>query len=163
MPAIHMLGGASPGRKTYRTRGEVSGRVIEFIPERGMITIRIEEKDGGEKYDRVSRRTFLERAYALQQEVAWLRREACKDSMKARRHRDEARILQDLVDCMVAAAQAAKDQGDPIANLVMMSVNQSNISRPVYESEYRAMPSAPSYKTISAPVAPTLILPSTVK
>lgn len=168
MAAIHMLGGTAPGRKTFSMKSEVHGRTVDFIPERGMITIRIETGKHGadsEQYERVSCATFAGRIRALRGNVLQLIRWANEDSGRARRHRQEALTLQRMVDCMVQALKAASDQGDPVAGLLRQAMDQSAIRRPTYETPVSSIPVAPSSRPCAPAVASSdpskmLVLPS---
>ena len=94
--------GVSSSTKVFRYKSPWTGEITEFHPERGMVTITgCHVKTGKEVYSRVTRRDFLNRAMALSHEI------------KVSQYAEEKLALQRLVEVMVAAAAAAKDQGDP--------------------------------------------------
>jgi hypothetical protein len=122
---IQTRGLLTPGQRVFRHKSRITGRTVEFYSERGMVSIHGElpnvpgqnQPDNGEDFKRCTLREFLQRADALNQEVRRLLRIAHDDGTHARRYRQEAGDLQALVECMIAAARHARDQGDPIATL----------------------------------------------
>ena len=112
MYAIHAP--TSVDAKWFVYKSRITGEVTEFYAENGIVRIHCENR-GAEDYVRASVSEFLHRARAMGDTVRKLRSQACRAGSEAQRKRfhQEAVDHQRLVEVMVAAAQAAKHQGDP--------------------------------------------------
>lgn len=142
MFAIHSHGD-SENTKIFKHKSYVTGDVVEFTPERGMITVEgVIRKTGETFYNRVSRRDFLLRADALSREI-WVMKES-----------DEKRDQRRLLDVMVRAAKAAKVQGDPFNPRVCDDILRERPSRLVSMGRdfSTPMPPAPRADMSKAPI-----------
>ena len=138
----------TPGQAVFQYRSRITRRVTEFYPSRGMITVHHEDPQHAEQYERIPRREFLLRAAAISLEVKRCRELACREAGRAKVHYEMARDLQALVDCMIQAARAAGDQGDPTkpGDLKAMADRHRTVAAPgaSYETPVPAMPHAPA-------------------
>jgi hypothetical protein len=104
MAAIHIKGAPLAGQRVFHHRCSFSGRRQAFEAENGMISVHTEEKDGRESFERVPRAEFVARAIAINEQA------------KRAKYPRERKALDDLACCMIAAAKAARHQGDPFAS-----------------------------------------------
>jgi hypothetical protein len=101
MFAVHIKG-ESHRTTCFQHKSTITGDIVEFYPERGLITIEgIKRRSGVEFYNRVSRREFLIRAMALSLEIKHMKYGGEKE--------DQRRLL----DVMIMAAKRAGTHGDP--------------------------------------------------
>jgi hypothetical protein len=101
---IHVHGD-SVSAKVFKHTSAIHGEVLEFTPERGMVSIRAVDALG-EDYKRVSTREFLCRTKALALEIPKIP------------YSDEKRDQLRLVEQMFRVIKACRDQGDPFLLMV---------------------------------------------
>jgi hypothetical protein len=85
--------------RVFKYKSRITGDVTTFYADRGIVRI-VNEQTG--EFESVSRLEFLLRAAAI------------NNSLKVKQPSDEKLDQQRMVEAMIAAARAAKDQGDPL-------------------------------------------------
>ena len=102
MPRIHTVN--SQTGKVFRHKSKITGNVLTFYAERGIV--RIHDEETGE-YHVVSALDFAARAVALHSEIDYFKRYGWPWS-------DELVDKRNLADCMLLVVKQCKEQGDPL-------------------------------------------------
>ena len=118
-PRVVNSASGSMGQDTFTHRSRVDGSVIKFFALRGLIRV-VNEMTGECKI--VGLKDFLLRAKAI------------NDSINPQMHRDEKADTHRLVECMIAVAKKAKEQGDP-----------AQILRERYQPRIEVLPAMPGH------------------
>ncbi len=130
---IHQRGESA---RVFQYRSSTTKEVTDFYPERGLIRVEGQDKEGKPVYEVVSRRDFLLRAQALNLGIS------------RTVHADERRDLHRLVACMIGAAKAAKDQGDPFNARAMADLVNERAKQSLLMPGLPAIGQAPAHKPI---------------